>query len=206
MSRQDSYKATFYIPFFLWVLGGAISLFIFTQEELFFYLNSIFKNEFVDYFFYAVSGMGRGEVLFIILISLLLFPVFRNKKYILTAGLTAIFTAILNNVLKLYFKCPRPLSVFLAEQVNTLEYVEPLYWLSFPSGHTMGAFALCCLLSILLPKKYKLFAFILFALALLCGLSRIYLGLHFFHDVYAGSLIGVGLSSAIYYLVNRFAK
>jgi undecaprenyl-diphosphatase len=62
---------------------------------------------------------------------------------------------------------------------------------SFPSGHTLHAFAFATLLSGLHPA----WAPALWALALLVGLARVVLGLHFPSDVLAGAFIGIGTGS-----------
>ncbi len=62
---------------------------------------------------------------------------------------------------------------------------------SFPSGHTLHAFAFATLLSGLHPAWGP----VLWALALLVGLARVVLGLHFPSDVLAGAFIGMGTGS-----------
>lgn len=60
---------------------------------------------------------------------------------------------------------------------------------SFPSGHTMTAFAVGVSLSLFYPAM----AVGLFFCALSVAISRILLGMHFLSDVLAGALIGAGL-------------
>jgi undecaprenyl-diphosphatase len=60
---------------------------------------------------------------------------------------------------------------------------------SFPSGHTIVAFAL--VLSV--GSFYPDWLMALLATALLIAASRIILGMHFLSDVVAGAIIGVGL-------------
>ena len=78
--------------------------------------------------------------------------------------------------------------------------IEPHCWakllppdqFSFPSGHTITAFAVAISLSQFYPA---LLAALLFC-ALSIAASRILLGMHFLSDVVAGALIGTGLAFA----------
>jgi membrane-associated phospholipid phosphatase len=60
-------------------------------------------------------------------------------------------------------------------------------FISFPSGHSVTAFALACVLSHVYPRCALLF----YGLAGLVALSRIYLAQHFPSDVVAGAAIGI---------------
>ncbi|BCR06804.1 hypothetical protein DESUT3_38730 [Desulfuromonas versatilis] len=60
---------------------------------------------------------------------------------------------------------------------------------SFPSGHTMTAFAVYGAFATLLPGSVALFL----PLAVLIGLSRVFLGLHYPTDVLVGALLGTAL-------------
>src|SRR5580692_11699689 len=81
--------------------------------------------------------------------------------------------------------------------------IEPHCWatllppdqFSFPSGHTMTAFAVAIPLSMFYPS---LTIGLLFC-ALSIAMSRILLGMHFLSDVVAGALIGTGLGYLGYF-------
>lgn len=60
-------------------------------------------------------------------------------------------------------------------------------WASFPSGHTITAFAFAMALSYFLPK----WRLPLLAVACLIGVSRVIVGAHYPSDVLAGACIGV---------------
>jgi undecaprenyl-diphosphatase len=60
---------------------------------------------------------------------------------------------------------------------------------SFPSGHTMTAFAVCANYAVLVPGSELFF----FPVAILIGLSRVFLGCHYPTDVLAGAVLGGGI-------------
>ena len=76
-------------------------------------------------------------------------------------------------------------------------HIQPHCWatllppdqFSFPSGHTMTAFAVAVPLALFYPSL----AIGLLFCALSIATSRILLGMHFLSDVVAGALIGTGL-------------
>src|SRR5579872_5606330 len=84
--------------------------------------------------------------------------------------------------------------------------IEPHCWatllppdqFSFPSGHTMTAFAVAVTLS----QFYPTLAVGLLFCAVSVAASRILLGMHFLSDVLAGAAIGTALAFGSYYLAH----
>jgi undecaprenyl-diphosphatase len=69
---------------------------------------------------------------------------------------------------------------------------------SFPSGHSITAFAIVIPLSLFYPHLMDVLLF----LAVSIALSRILLGMHFLSDVLAGALIGAGLGYSSYVFLH----
>jgi undecaprenyl-diphosphatase len=65
---------------------------------------------------------------------------------------------------------------------------------SFPSGHTITAFAVAGTLGLFYPVLLPIVLFCAVSIAL----SRVLLGMHFMSDVLAGTAIGLGLAFAAY--------
>jgi membrane-associated phospholipid phosphatase len=72
---------------------------------------------------------------------------------------------------------------------------------SFPSGHTAAAFCIAFLLAIFIRRTWASMVFL--ALALLIGISRMYLLEHFWIDVYFGSLIGFTVTFLVYIALQK---
>jgi len=67
-------------------------------------------------------------------------------------------------------------------------FIVPSDRYSLPSGHTAAAFLMAGLISQFFPSLAPL----VFAWAVLIGLSRVLLGVHFITDVLVGALLGTG--------------
>lgn len=70
---------------------------------------------------------------------------------------------------------------------------------SFPSGHTAIAFAIASTMSYFTKRRTDI---VLFILAVLVGMSRIYLQAHYLTDVIAGALIGIFSS----WIIRKYQK
>ena len=125
-----------------------------------------------------------GSVWFSIIISILLLLFANNELHLGTK--TALGLLSSNLVVQLIKKITNRKRPFLDNpQCHTLGRLFQDY--SFPSGHTCAA----CVLSIVLASGFPWLAQILILLAVLTGLSRIYLGQHYPTDVLAGGIIGI---------------
>lgn len=99
------------------------------------------------------------------------------------AGLAALSGIVLFRILKSISKRKRPCEI----EPHCWAMILPPDQFSFPSGHTITAFAITSVLASFYPA---LCWYLLFAAASI-AISRIVLGMHFLSDVLAGSAIGV---------------
>jgi undecaprenyl-diphosphatase len=140
---------------------------------------------FLDRFFLVVTDLGTvwlGATLALLTYWLRAKPT-RAELAALSRVVTLGFVIGMVTVgLKWLFQRPRP-SVVL----ENIHIVGPrLTMNSFPSGHTMTAFAILAVLFVV-DRKIAWWAL---PLAVLVGFSRIYLGAHFPSDVFSGACIG----------------
>lgn len=177
---------------FLIVGGVLIALFERGRETLYF---DALHGPLQDTFFKYVTQLAEGPLLLLILIITLRFSYGKGLILAINIGLVFIITGILKHYV--FASEVRP-SVFFEGKAH-LHFVQGLVVLkynSFPSGHTAGAFGVFCMLSLL--TKNKGWSVLFFFVALLVGVSRMYLLQHFFRDVYVGSMVGVGVSTIFY--------
>jgi len=116
------------------------------------------------------------------------------------AAAEAIFFAVViswilgNLVMKNVIHRPRPYSV--REDYDTI--IEHPVDFSFPSGHTFTSFAAATAMCFYLP----FLGTVSLVVAVGIALSRLYLCVHFFSDVFFSAVLGVGTGVAVYYLIN----
>ncbi len=141
-------------------------------------------------FFEGVSVLGKGGIFLILLSALLmLYRPTRRFGTSMLLGLTIGF-AITNLFLKVAIARPRPYtdtdSVFYQLWLTVNQHTESDK--SFPSGHMTAACASMIPLVILARPWQKILAALF---AILMGLSRIYLCVHFPSDVLGGLIVGL---------------
>lgn len=163
------------------------------DRELFFMINGI-SNPFLDWFFMIITYVGSAIFLTLIIIIL-----WFKKQWKASASL--IFSLVIDTILlfglKSIFLRPRPFETY---KVN-LRITEYDIGYSFPSGHSERAFSALTILNFLYNKK------ILYVLAVLVAISRIYTGMHYPFDVLIGSLNGILIGMIVLKLpTKKFEK
>ena len=136
--------------------------------------------------FRAVSRLGDGVFWYALMFLLLaadgtaaIAPVL----HMVAAGLAG---TILYRWLKAKTLRPRPYQVNQAISCNARQLDQ----FSFPSGHTLHAFAFTTIAIAYYPQL----AFLLIPFACMVALSRVVLGLHYPSDVLAGAAIGAAIA------------
>ncbi|MBC8532072.1 phosphatase PAP2 family protein [Gehongia tenuis] len=143
-------------------------------------------SPFWDAFFEAVTRLAEdGPALFIL--ALLLWCI--DHRGGMRIALTFAAGAFVTSGLKLIFRIPRPWERY-GDALRTL-HTSTATGYSFPSGHSTQAASFAGGLAGWAKRGW--FTLLMVMLALLVGLSRIYLGAHTLWDVIAGLAIGFGV-------------
>lgn len=147
---------------------------------------------------YTTTFISITLVLVVLLISIVKkSKSIRKKFFIFTAVL--ILVAIVSQGLKIFVYRSRPFT--------TYPFIEKLSeggGSSFPSGHTLEAFAMAAALSISFSNKKIMIPIYLWAM--LVAYSRMALGVHYPSDVMAGILIGTLIGWIVPSIFNRFTS
>ena len=117
-----------------------------------------------------------------------------GKRPSLWPWLGILLAALVTGWLKEMIGRPRPAEIFSIPGLDPREMGR-----SFPSGHTVGIFAVARILDLRWPKGRVVW----WSIAVLVALSRVVLGLHWPSDVAAGALIGLGSVEFFIWLEQR---
>lgn len=150
-------------------------------------------------FFTIITDLGDYIGMIIASIIILVYNHRHNTKRNLSLILLLIFCSLYVVITKNIFQRPRP-------EILQLITIDGF---SFPSGHSTYSMAiygyLIYLLNCLSDSKNKnIFIALLVLLIFSIGLSRIYLGVHYFSDVFAGFLSGLIILNIVLIIENKF--
>ena len=166
------------------------------NKELFLYINSFAnKNHSLDLF--MIASAKAIPYLFILVLIYLWFS--KRKNETLFAGYSAILGVIISKSIGLIYFHPRP----FMDKIGTL-LIHHKADSSFPSDHT--TFTMSIALMLLYFKSTRVLGIVLTLLALLCGIARIYVGVHYPFDILGGIAVGIFASLIIYFLIPQLQK
>jgi len=172
------------------------------DREITIFINNL-SNEYLDIIMIILSNKFVWIPLYIFLTIWLWH--FNNKSIIkniilcITAVLISDF--ITSSIMKPFFERLRPCNdPYISEFINIVSGCGKKF--SFASSHASTTFSLATIIYLLSDKKIKY----LFLWSLLIGYSRVYLGVHFFMDIFIGFLVGFLTSIIIYRISKKFNK
>ena len=142
---------------------------------------------------YVISSTrgGDGWLWYAMGVAILFFGGETRFQALGAAGVSAALSVLLFGWLKRMTGRRRPCQI----EPHCWATLLPPDQFSFPSGHTMTAFAV----AIPMVLFYPTLIIGLFFCALSIAVSRVLLGMHFLSDVVAGALIGAGLGYLGYF-------
>ena len=177
------------LPFVLILIISLPTIFL-DKTDSFLFINGL-NSPMTDLFFKNVTLLGEG----FLIICCFILALFRPTKWFLVLVLgVAIHIALIQiNKQILFNHVMRPMGTFnddgIGALVHLVEGIVIRCEVSFPSGHTTGATFGAVFLAAILGRKW--IAWALAIIAMLVGISRVYLAQHFVIDVYFGYFFGL---------------
>ncbi len=190
----------FFGMYFLFLILGYFILLNINKGDCVIYFNDM-RGTYLDDVFRFFSSLGEGIQFAVFLIIAGVFRI----KYLFNGLMIYFIPGIVSQLMKNIFKIPRPKAFFEGSDLVTyVDGFELFSHNSFPSGHTTSGFAIFLFLSLITP--YKPLGIFYFVMALLVGISRVYLVQHFLIDVYFGSMVGVFAGMLTYNYIENNPK
>lgn len=177
------------------------------DDAILFFINS-HHTPFFDMLMWFASGTESWFPLYAMLIVLIILK-FKKRSWLLILLIIPLIVSsdqLASGIIKPLVQRIRPSHQPGIE--NLLHYINEyrggLY--SFPSSHACNFFACATYLTLTAAKKIKWLHYLLFPVAIFVSYSRIYLGVHYPSDIFAGAISGAFLgwiASKIYYYFNK---
>lgn len=156
-------------------------------------VNNSLKCSVLDILMPVITYFGSGFVTIPICAAAILNKNTSVHRFGINSALALSVSYIISEIIKITVNRLRP---FLKmENLNIKKIGIDKY--SFPSGHTTAAFSIGIMGSLFLPAASVIFIVIAFTV----GISRMYLGVHYPTDVFAGSILGSITSICIFLLL-----
>jgi len=159
------------------------------NQELFLLINS-FANQSTSIDILAIYLAKLTPFIFIIF-EMILFFILKLKNEAIFAFYSMILALTFSKVISLFYYHDRP---FVDKLGVTL--VEHLPDSSFPSDHT--TFMMAIVISFLFYAKTKKYFYLLFVVAFIGGVSRIFVGVHYPFDILSAIFIAITSSFVVY--------
>lgn len=184
----------------IWTLLVATNQFKVIDKYIYNLLISL-KCDFFTNFFKVITFFGSVKFIVILNVLAIIYEIVKKNNKCFSIVFFSACSSFINSLLKVIVRRERPdISLWLVSENN----------FSFPSGHSMTSFVfygiICYFIynsKISLNNKIVIIS-LLGLLVILIGMSRIYLGVHYFSDVIGGFLWGfVVLLLGINYLNRR---
>ena len=161
--------------------------------QILFFIKDHIRNDFLNVVVPFYTTLGDDGIIWIALGLVLLIPKKTRKCGIMVLATLLVMLIVNNIILKNLIARARPYATYpeLVSDLADIIHVPKSY--SFPSGHTVSSMAV----AFTVLSQHKKFGIVTLIMALLMGLSRLYVGVHFPTDVYGGIIVAFLISLSV---------
>ncbi len=170
------------------------------DKSIFHWINSDWQNSVFDFLMPIITDFSHWRLpILLILIALFIWGG-KKGRWVVILGIFAVGLSDVTSsqILKPVFQRFRPCYVF--PDVHLLIDCSKSY--SFPSNHAVNFFSAAMMFTFF----YKKTGILLFLIAILVAISRVYVGVHYPFDTLGGAMWGILGASLILVLANKIFK
>jgi len=168
------------------------------NESIFYFFNNLaLKGEVLDTLIIFIAIWLIWWIITGVIVLFLLKKI--SLKSVINIFIVTLIAWGISKTIKHFYFSPRP----FVELSNTKTLLTHGLNDSFPSSHTTFSFALATVVSIF--TNYKI-GILFFVSALLIGLSRIIVGIHWPLDILGGIIIGTTIPTIFYFIKMKGSK
>lgn len=184
-----------------WIVGIYL-LMITKQGDVVLFVNSLSFPK-LDKLVVFFDFFGHGMFALIAVAFFLLYRLGYGLQLWLSFGFVTLFSHLLKRIV--FLQHNRPLWHLYFDDLDRYISLAPINYLrSFPSGHSMTAFALATVLAFWVKSTF--WQSVLFLYALTVSIGRIYLCQHFFVDTLWGAMLGVLSAMLSKIVIDKFLE
>ena len=165
--------------------------------DILFFIQNHIRCEFLDVIVPFYTSLGEDGIIWIALGVIMLIPKKTRKCGIMVLGALLTMLVINNIILKNLIARPRPCWSY----PEMLELVHMPSSYSFPSGHTVSAFAV----AFVVFSQHKKLGIVTLIMAAIMGLTRLYVFVHFPSDVYGGIIVGFAIACIVCFAEKKIS-
>lgn len=154
--------------------------------EILFFIQKYLRNDILDVIVPFYTSLGEDGIIWITVGVILLIPKKTRKCGIMVLCALLVMLVVNNIVLKNLIARSRPCWTY-PEMVDLVEIPKSY---SFPSGHTVSAFAV----SLVILSQHKKLGIVTVIMAALMAFTRLYVFVHFPTDIFGGMLVGAAIA------------
>lgn len=192
----------YYYPVGIFLVAAAVAAGLLPYGEEILFLNDL-RFEPFNTVFRMITGLGEPYMWILAVIYYLV----RDRRLAVPVIAAGLLVIPVSYIVKDKAGTDRPYTHFQNIGKSDQVVVVPGVALnkgktSFPSGHTMSAFGLYSMLTLLSGGKNRYLMFAMAGISVLTGISRIFLVQHFLVDVIGGAVFGMLISGLVWKLWN----
>ena len=168
------------------------------DEKILLLIQESIRNPILTKVFVPLTNLGNAGI-FLIILGIVLSSIKKTRRLGVSFLTALLLNFIINDlVIKNIIRRARPF--YTIPGLNIL--IKPPKSFSFPSGHTSSFFA-CSTVLFSSSKKY---GGLLLLMSFIMGFSRMYVGVHYPSDVFAGMIVGIISGISTIYIYRYFDK